>query len=116
MTRAVTRILICVGLVFLLLAFLWLRSCDQARTAKTQADLAKGQAGAALQSGHDAVETLGNAGARENQIHATVKDGTDAIREAPAGNSNDAADRAACGLRSYRRQPRCIALLGPPAE
>lgn len=116
MSRALTRILICVGIAFLLLAFLWLRSCEQARSAKTQADLAKGQAGAAVQSGHDAVETLGNAAAREAEIRDTVKDGTDAIEKAPAGDSNDAADRAACQLRSYRHQPRCIALLGPAPQ
>jgi hypothetical protein len=116
MTRLATRILIVAGIVCLLLAFLWLRSCDQARSAKTQANLSKNQAGAAIESGHDAVETLGNAGAREAEIHTTAKDGTDAIEKAPAGDSNAAAERAACGMRSYRHLPKCIALLGPVAK
>lgn len=89
-----------------------LRSCHSARTAAT----ASRQHGAAIASGSDAVGTIGNAQAREEAIHQTVQEGIDAINQAPGGNSNDAADRAACRLRSYRRSGKCIALLGPVAE
>lgn len=93
-----------------------LRSCQSAGTGKTQAKLSQGQTDAAIASGQDAVETIGNAAARETEIDRSVKDGTDAINHAPAGDSNDAADRAACGMRSYRDLPRCRALLHPGAE
>lgn len=116
MNRALARILLIAGGALLIVGLLWLRSCEDARSAKTQADLAKGQTGAALQSGHDAIETLGNAGAREDAISNTVETGTDAIHKAPGGDSNAAADRATCQLRSYRHHPKCIALLGPVAE
>lgn len=110
------RMIIGAAILVVLALSLSVYGCQQwqrARTAATQAKLATGQAGAALESGKDAVETVGNASAREGAITETVKEGTDAIRAAPAGDSNAAAERAACRLRSYRNQPRCVALLGP---
>ncbi|MGY4397322.1 hypothetical protein ACVWZA_002516 [Sphingomonas sp. UYAg733] len=104
---AVALLLALVGALFAL------RSCGTARTARTAERLAVGQRGAALDSGADAVRTIGNAHAAETEIHNIVKDGTDAITAAPAGNSNDAADRATCRLRSYRHSDECVALLGP---
>lgn len=106
-----------VGAVLMLLALgMALRSCQSARTAGTQARLSAGQGQAAIESGADAVDTIGNATARETDIHQTVKDATDAIAQAPAGDSNDAADRAACQLRTYRDLPRCRALHNPRPE
>lgn len=107
-------LLIAAALVIVVL--LGFNQWQRLHTSKTETRLATGQAGAALQSGADAVETIGNAHAAEIQTHAIVKDGQDAINAAPAGDSNDAADRAACRMRSYRNQPRCIALLGPVAK
>lgn len=106
-------ILTALAAVALLSLVFAVRSCQSAQTAKTQADLAKGQAGAAIQSGADAVETQGNVNANATATHATVKDGTDAIDKATPGDSNDAADRAACQLKSYRKTPKCVTLLGP---
>lgn len=83
------------------------------RGAKTEVKVQAGQTGAAIASGHDAVQTVGNTQARETEIQQTVKDGTDEIDKAPAGDSNDVADRAACRMRAYRHSPKCIALLGP---
>ena len=111
-----SRIAIGMVLIALLFGLLALRSCNVARTARTEAHLATGQRGAAIESGSDAVQTLGNAQAAERATHATVKEGTDAINQAPGGDSNDAADRAACRLRSYRHSGKCIAMLGPVAE
>ena len=99
-----------------LAGLLVLKSCNDARTAGTQTKLATGQKDAAIDSGHDAVETLGNATANETAIHGTVKDGTDEIQKAPAGDSNAAAERATCRLRSYRRTSKCVALLGPAPQ
>lgn len=103
-------------LALIIVPMVMLRSCRSARTAATEAKLNAGQAEAATESGRDAVDTIGNAAARETKIHTTVKDGTDAIAQAPAGDSNDAADRAACQLRSYRDLPRCRALFHPRPE
>lgn len=107
------RILAVTLIVLAAVALLWLKSCSDERTAAAKAKLATEQQGAAIESGHDAVETIGNASARETDIHSTVKDGTDAIQNATPGDSNAAADRAACRLHSYRHTARCIALLGP---
>lgn len=103
-------------LVALVAGLIALRSCHSARTAATASRVATQQHGAAIASGSDAVGTIGNAQAREEAIHQTVQEGIDAINQAPGGNSNDAADRAACRLRSYRRSGKCIALLGPVTE
>lgn len=93
-----------------------LSQCQRARTAGAEAKIAKGQASAAIESGKDAVETLGNATAREAGVRDAVKGGIDEIDRAPAGDSNDAADRATCRMHSYRHQPRCVALLGPAPD
>jgi hypothetical protein len=116
MQRRFMLLLSAVAAVALIAGLLGLRSCKSAQTARTEAKLVKGQAGAALQSGSDAVETIGNASAREIEIHTTVQEGQNAINIAPAGDSNNAAARAACRLRSYRHKPQCVALLGPATE
>ena len=110
------KLLAALACVALVLALITMRSCSATNTAKTETRLATGQAGAAIESGTDAVQTIGNAQTNETDIHANVKEGTDAIQSAPAGNSNDAADRAACRLRSYRNSSKCVALLGPVAN
>lgn len=112
MTRRVIIILV-LGVTLVAAVVFGFMQYQNARSAKTQAGLAKGQAGAAMESGQDAVGTVGNTSARETGIDRTVEEGTDEIDRAPAGNSNDAADRATCRLRSYRHLPKCVALLGP---
>ena len=107
------QIIFLVGIIALIATVISIRSCGSAQTAKTETKLATGQAGAAIESGADAVNTVGNAAASETAIHQTAKEGTDAIHAAPAGDSNDAADRAACRMRVYRHSPKCVALLGP---
>jgi hypothetical protein len=71
------------------------------------------QAGEA--SAKDAIETTGAINAAQRETQAQVERSIDEIRNAPAGNSNDAATRAACKLRSYRNTRRCVELLGPPS-
>jgi hypothetical protein len=111
--RAAVAVLAIVAVLAMLFA---IRSCNSARDAGAAAKIERGRGEAAIDSGRDAVETIGNAAARETQIHDSVKDGTDAINDAPAGDSNDAADRAACRLRAYHDHPRCRALLEPGAK
>ena len=116
LAKTSSRIILVVVAVALVAAMFGLWSWQRQRGAKTEAKVAKGQSGAAMQSGADAVDTIGNAQARETSIDRTVKDGSDAIDAAPAGDSNDAALRAACGMRSYRDQPACAALHRTVAE
>ncbi|MES2055980.1 MAG: hypothetical protein V4564_08585 [Pseudomonadota bacterium] len=105
------------ALIALLLgALLAVRSCQSGGAAKTAAKLATGQRSAAIESGHDAVDSIGNVLAGADARQATVMEGKDAIDQRPGGDSNDAAERAACRLRSYRHSVKCIALLGPVAE
>jgi hypothetical protein len=110
------KLVVIVAVILIVGGLLFLRSCETARTAKTAEKLATGQRGAAIESGADAVQSTGNVSATETARLSTVKEGTDAIHEAPAGDSNDPADRAACRLRSYRHSDKCVALLGPVAE
>jgi hypothetical protein len=107
------RLVFLAGLIALIATVLSIRSCGAVQSAKTETSLAVGQGAAAIASGADAVNTIGNAATNAAEIHQTAKEGTDAIQAAPAGDSNDAADRAACRMRSYRNSPRCVALLGP---
>lgn len=95
--------------------FAW-QQWQRARSASVEASLVTRQHGAAIESGADAVRTIGNTMWNETMVRATVKEGIDAIDQAPGGDSNDAADRAACRLRSYRHSGKCVALLGPVAD
>jgi len=110
------RLLMLAAAICLVLTVVTLKSCGESRTAKTGEKLATGQRGAAIESGRDAVQATGNVSAAETARLSTVKEGKDAIHEAPAGDSNDAAERASCRMRSYRHSSKCVALLGPVAE
>ena len=79
---------------------------------KVNARVDQGQAAAVSNASVSAISTLGNNADRATAIGKTAKDGTDEIHEAPAGNSNDAAERASCGMRSYRDSGRCRQLRG----
>lgn len=105
-------IILTLAVCTLVAGLLAVKSCRDAQTAKVGTKLATGQRDAATDSGHDAVQTTGNVAANESETHATVKDGTDAIHNATAGDSNDAADRATCRLKAYRKTPKCIKLIG----
>jgi hypothetical protein len=79
-------------------------------TAKKQADVAQGQAGASIASGAEAMNTVSNVQIQADETRQNVKEAQDAIEAAPSGDSNDAADRAVCGLRAYRDNQRCARL------
>ena len=111
--KSVAAIVFVLGIIALITTVISIRSCSTMQTAKTEVKLATGQTEAAIESGADGVNTVGNSAANATKIHQTAKEGTDAIEAAPAGDSNDAADRAACRMRIYRHSPKCITLLGP---
>lgn len=85
-----------------------------ARTAKVETRLATGQAGAALASGQDSANTIGNrmdADAAGDTIH---RENADANDKAEGGNvvvAAPATDTGVAGLcrhAAYRRDPRCL--------
>ena len=79
-------------------------------SAKKEARVVRGQAKATVESVEDANNKMGEVDATGAEIDGTVKGATDAIKSQPPGRSNDAAQRAACGMRSYRNSERCAAM------
>lgn len=120
LTKTVARILGVVAIVLLVGALLFLRQCSAERTAKTETKLATGQAGAALQSGQDAVGSTGAVEANSSAGDALTKENTDAIqnaqgaREPVAAPVGDAFIASLCRRASYRLDPKC--LQHPPAH
>lgn len=119
MTRLAARALMIAGALLLILGLLWLNSCQQARTAKTQADLAKGQAGAAMESGQDAVNTIGNRMGADAAGDALTRENEDAIRNAEGASApvaagvRDAGLASLCRRDSYKHDARCVHVARP---
>lgn len=99
--------------ILLIAAVLVVHSCRSAQTAHTETKLATGQAGAALQSGTDAANTVGNrmdADASTDRVtaenEATIRsaDGASAPVAAPA---RDAGIAALCRRAAYKDTDRC---------
>lgn len=112
--RNLAKILI--GLVVLLLvaAIVAQRSCSEALTARTSASLATGQAGAAIESGHEAADTIGNRMANDADTDAITRENDDAIRNAEGANApvaapvRDAGLASLCRRAAYRGSPKCV--------
>ncbi|MEQ5789093.1 hypothetical protein J3454_14445 [Erythrobacter sp. NFXS35] len=83
-------------------------------TAKTEAKLGSNQTKAALESGADAVGTIGTQGAAEDTIDATTSENANAIRSAPGADTPvpaavDAVGRERlCKRAAYRVRPECL--------
>jgi len=109
-----TKLLVALGIAALLLAFLWLRSCEQARSAKTQAKLSAGQAGAAIESGRDAANMIGNRMEAEAETDQLTRENADAIRNAEGASApvaapvRDAGLASLCRRAAYRGKPECL--------
>lgn len=108
MTRRII-IMIVLGLALAGAILFGVTQCQSARNAKTVAGLAKGQAGAAVESGSDAVGTLGNRMAADEQGQRTVEETRHEIANATdAGAVSNAGLDGLCGLRGYRDHPDCV--------
>ncbi|PXA90331.1 hypothetical protein DMC47_27635 [Nostoc sp. 3335mG] len=113
MTR-LSKLLVGLGLIVLVLGILWLNSCQSARTARTEAKLNKGQADAAVRSGRDAVDTVGNRAAADTLGDALTRENDDAIRNAEGADApvadgvRDAGLAGLCRRAAYRGDPRCV--------
>ena len=116
--RNLAKILI--GLVVLLVAAIVVqRFCSATRTAKASASLATGQAGAAIESGHDAADTIGNRMANDADTDAITRENDDAIRNAEgaaapvAAPVRDAGLASLCRRAAYRGKPKCVQYADP---
>lgn len=111
--RNAVRLLVALVFVALIFGFVTLRSCQAERGAKTQAKVSAGQAGAALRSGQDAANAVGNrmdADAAEDQL---TRANGDEIRNADGASApvaapvRDAGLTALCRRAAYRDTQRC---------
>lgn len=108
-------------IAILLVAVLFIREqWQQARNAKTSERVSKGQAGAAIESGSDAADTIGNRAATDATTDSLTRENTDAIRQADGADApvaagvRDAALAGLCRRAAYSRDPRCVQ--HPPAR
>lgn len=117
MTRRVI-IMLALGVALAVAILFGVTQCQSARNAKTATGLAKGQAGAAIESGGDAVETLGNRAAADAAGDQLTRENEDAIRKADGAGApvaapvRDAGVSSLCRRAAYRGDPRCVQ---PPA-
>lgn len=101
-------------LALLLAGFLLVQSWRSTSTAKAEARLATNQTGAAMASGADAVETIGNQMAGEAAIDRITRENENAIRTAPGADApvNPDLDLIArerlCRRAVYRQRPECL--------
>ena len=116
-SRARNFVILAVAALVFALAFagvlLW--SAWQARAvAKTEAKLSANQTEAVLESGQDAVATVGQTHAAEVRIDVVTRENERAIRQAPGADApvdpalDAAARRGLCRYAAYRRQPECL--------
>jgi hypothetical protein len=103
------RLIAIAAAVFVLVvaAGLFLRSCQSGKVAKKQAEVAEGQAGAAIDSGSEAMNTVSNVAASDAATDALVGMGQAEIAAASQGTKGKAAKKAACRLKAYRDTPQC---------
>lgn len=109
---ALAALLIVAGL------FAW-HEWQASRVAKTETRLATGQAGAALASGQDSANTIGNrmsADAADDTLH---RENADANNKAEGGNvvvaapATDTGIAGLCRHAAYRGKPQCLQHTNP---
>jgi len=101
------------ALAVAVLLALWLGYRALTADARTEARLARNQAEAALESGRDAVEAVGEASERETASEALTRSNEAAIRAAPgaadpvSAEARGAGIAALCKRAAYKDDPRC---------
>ncbi len=110
-SRIALIIVLCLALIFGGMFFYNRWQHDRAIAIQSKVDKGQGEAG--IKAGESAVETVGNNADKARQTDQTVKEGTDAIEKATAGDSNDVALRESCRMRSFVNTDRCRKLLQP---
>lgn len=108
------RILTGAAAIVLIVLLLALGKCVYDQKAKTEVRLAKGQSEAAIQSGHDAVEVLGNRLTADAETQTVVKDTEHEIQQATDPGAVTAAGRSGlCQLPGYKSRDECLQHSGP---
>ena len=102
-----TVAILATGILLAVLLMWGPQACNSYFSQKTQIRVEKGQGEAGIQSGEMAVDTAGKNASDADLVDAAVKEALNEIRNAPDGNSNDAALRAACRMKAYRDTLRC---------
>lgn len=101
------------ALIILLTLFGW-HEWRASRTARTEARLAAGQAGAALASGQDAANTIGNRMDADASTDTVTRENDNAIRNAAGASApvdpalRNVALRGLCRRAAYRHDPKCL--------
>lgn len=102
------------AVLFLLTVIGGVHSCRMAATARTEARLQTNQTSAAIASGADAANTVGDVGARAADTDRTTMENADEIRSAPGADApvdrgvHDAGLRSLCKRAAYRGRPECL--------
>lgn len=113
------KVVFWIALALLVLIVLGVAKCSYDRTAETRIDISEGQAGAARDSGADAVNTVGEQTGRENDTDRVTEENDNEIRNAEgaadpvAPGVRDAGLNSLCRRAAYRDDPRCLQRAAP---
>jgi len=105
---------IVIGLVVAIALFWFVSSWFSGQSAKTEARLGKNTTEAAIESGRDAVGTLGAQGAAEDASDELTRENADDILNAEGADAPvspaaaDAGKRSLCKRAVYRERPECL--------
>jgi len=98
---------IAIPLIIVALLALVMNQCSLKKTAGKRAEVAEGQAGAAIDSGAEAMNTVSNVAAFDKATDALVGMGQAEIAAASQGQKGRAAKKAACRMKAYKDTPQC---------
>lgn len=119
LSKTAARIIAAALVITLIAGIFAVRSCQSARTAQTREKLATGQAGAAIESGADSVNTIGNRMDADAATDTLTRTNDDAIRNAQGADApvdpalRDAGLASLCRRAAYRGQPKCLQYTDP---
>lgn len=112
-------VILIAALVLFAIGALLVNAITGGEVAKALARLQGNRADAALESGRDAVGTVGNQAAAERAADDLTRSNADEIRNAEGANAPvadpvDASGRASlCRRAAYRERPECVQLAAP---
>ena len=119
MSKTVARVAVALIAIILVLGFLQVRSCQQARQQAAESRVQRGQTEALSNSAQDALATQGRSQAQERASEELTRSNEKEIRHAEGANDavnpavRDAGINALCRREAYRNRPRCARNNGP---
>lgn len=114
MSRGTIGALALWAIVVLACAALAFCQMDRARTASAEGKLNRNQTGAAIESGADAVNVIGNRAQADAAVDAATKENNNEIRQAEGAAApvapavRDAGLASLCRRAAYRLDPKCV--------